>query len=104
MPVEGQRRREGGGSPCRMCALTATDTRLKTTSGGSVVDTERRMQLVVCGVRRPVQLEGPEQNPGHTREHGPTRSKSVSSTRCAARSLRLLDQCAQVLGKLPEIW
>ena len=37
-------------SPCRMCALTATDTRLKTTSGGSVVDTER--SNAIGGVRR----------------------------------------------------
>ena len=29
------------GSHCRLCALIATSTRLKTTSGGSLQDTER---------------------------------------------------------------
>ena len=48
MPVD-RGRREGGGSLCRMCALTATDTRLKTTSGASVVDTER--SNAIGGVR-----------------------------------------------------
>ena len=41
------------------------------------------MQMVVCGMRRPVHLEGTEQSLGHTRQHGPPRSKSVSSTCCA---------------------
>ena len=45
------------------------------------------MQLVVCGVRRPVQLEGPKLSLGDTRQHGPPRSKSASSARGAARSL-----------------
>ncbi len=33
------------------------------------------MQLVVCGMRRPVQLEGPEQNLGYTGRWGPSEAK-----------------------------
>ena len=56
------------------------------------------MQLVVCGVRRPVHLEGSTWSLGDTRQHEPPRSKSVSIARDTARNVRQLDQCAQALG------
>ena len=37
------------------------------------------VQLVVCGLRRSVRLEGPGHSLGHTRKHGRPRSKSVSN-------------------------
>ena len=40
-----------------MYAFNATDSGLKTASGGFLRAREEAMQLVVCGVRRPVQLE-----------------------------------------------
>ena len=46
---------------------TATDFRLMTIFGGSQLCTGKTVQLVVCGVRRPVQLKAPEQGPGHAR-------------------------------------
>ena len=42
---------------------------------------EEAVQLVVCGVLWPVQMEESEQNLGHTRWYGPQVSKSVLSTR-----------------------
>ena len=45
LPVEGE-----GGSLWRVCALIATDARLKTTSGGYLLDTERCN--AIGGVRR----------------------------------------------------
>ena len=58
------------GSLCRTCALIATDTRLKTTFGGSHLGTNRISAIGgVCGVWRPVRLEESEQSLGHTRLH-----------------------------------
>ena len=49
-----------GGSPCRTCALIATDSRLKTTFGGSRQDTEKQgVQLAVRVLSRPVRSEFP---------------------------------------------
>ena len=44
------------------------------------------------------------QNLSYAKLHGPPRSKSVSSSRCTARSLRQLYQCAQSLDKPEERW
>ena len=62
---------------------------------------EEGTQLVVCGLRRPVQWEKSEQSHGHTR-HEPLRGKIVSSARCTARNVRQLDQCSQAFGKPAE--
>ena len=53
---------------------------------------KKQCNLGMCGVQRPVQLECTEKSLCHTRQHGPPRSKRVSSTRYAARNLRQLDQ------------
>ena len=89
-----------------MCALTAIDIRLKAASGGSLLDTERSNAI---GCVRRVAASTLKQKASNRvwvilditdrRE-----AKSVSSTRCAARSLRQPDQCAQALGKPAERW
>ena len=89
---------------CHTFALVATDTRLKTTSGGLFGARREALPLVVCGTWRPVLLEGLEQNLGHTRQHGPPRSRSVSSTRGASRSLWQLDHGALTPGTPAERW
>ena len=51
------------------------------------------MQLVVCGVRRPVQLKAPEHGPGQTGQCGPTRGEGVpgaSRHRVYARTSNVL--------------
>ena len=80
------------GTLCRVSALIAIDTRLKAASGGSRLDTER--SNAIGGVRRAVPnrvLVIPDIT--DRRE-----AKSVSSTRCAARSLRQKD------GDSPGWW
>ena len=57
------------------------------------------MQLVVCGVRQPVQVEKSGQHLGRTRWHQPPRSKSLSGTRSAARgSCDNLDYALKLLA------
>ena len=85
-------------SHCRMCVLICHCSPLEdhiwwVSSGHG----KRQCSLWVCGVRPSVLLEGPEQNLGHTKQHGAPRSKSFSSPRCAARSvrqLRLMRSCS----------
>ena len=70
VPVEGQ----GG-----------VNTRLKTTSGEPLLDTERSGSI--GGVlHAAASTIGSEQSLGQTRQHGPPRSKSVASVRCTTRS------------------
>ena len=88
VPVESQ----GGVTLSYGMPSFATDSRLKITFADLFWTREEAMQLVVCGLRRPVRLEDLEQSLGHTRQHGPPRSKCYSSTRSAARGLRELDQ------------
>ena len=57
------------------------------------------MQLVVCGMWRPVRLEKSEQNLGQTRKHGPPTSKSFPSACCATWNVRQLGQHTQALGE-----
>ena len=68
-----------------MCAVFATAHRVKITFGGfqlSVATAARRekttVYVVVCDVRRPGQLERPEQRLGHTKQHGPQRGEPRS--------------------------
>ena len=72
---------------CRTCVFTVIALRLKTASGG--LDKARRqwqeeqeaMQLVVCGMRRSVRLEEPEQSLDRAGQHGPQRGEGVSGPR-----------------------
>ena len=60
------------------------------------------MQLVVCGLRRSVELERSKQDFVGTRQHEPPRCKSETSRRGTAWSLRQLDQRAFTHGKPTE--
>ena len=68
-----------------MYAIFAIDIRIETTSGGSLLDTDRSTAFGWCGSCG-VQFEGSKQSHGHTRQHGLSRSQNVLSTRCAGRS------------------
>ena len=52
-----------------------------------------------CGVRRPVQLEKSKQHLGHTGQHDPPRSKSLSGTRSVARVCDNLINALYLLAK-----
>ena len=91
-------------SPVRLPFIVPA-SRLKTTSGGSLLGTEGGsatggVRPAACGGQYDEKLQAF----GHTRQHEPQRCKSCSSTRCTARSLRPLDVCAQALGKPAERW
>ena len=72
--IEGQR------GHCVACVPTSV--RLKTTSGGSHLRTSKSS---ATGGIWSVQRKESEHNLGHTRQHAPPRSKSVSSAPCTAR-------------------
>ena len=65
----------------------------------------KAMQLVVRGMGRPAQLEGPEQNFGaHARRCGSQRGESVSGSRVAAGCVREFRVCSATATRFTTWW
>ena len=87
-----------------MYALIATDMRLKTTPGGSLLGTKR--SNAAGGVRH---AEARALGRHRTESWSYKTARTAERQKCfehmlRARSLRQLDQCAQVHGKPAERW